>query len=372
MTRLRGLAPALGRRRDANEEPGASQGQILVMFALMSGALLGILGLAIDVGYSVSQRRSMQNAADLAAIAGAHAIAEFRTDDPISAYNSVFNVVDGNRTHEGPPTFECTYVDDNLWDLADCEGYVPADATGVRVITRETHDTFFMKIFGRDQVTTSAVAAARVERLFRAGMDAPILVCGYGTKLAGGGDMDILINATTVNPDAVGQTFRVVGTNKKAVDDPDDEIADCGETGNAKEATSWMGFAHNGQGQPNNDSHELNDTWFGRKGKQEPNKQRYNVDGVDGCDKGVNVKDFGGDADANCILLLPVAVSAEKPKTGDIRVQFQVTKVLAFKVAKIGATNYEATLLDDYPTFGGSVPGWWRDSGAVVVIKLKE
>ncbi len=52
------------------------QGQSLVVVALMLVALIGFLGLVIDVGNLYAQRRFMQNAADAAALAGARAQAE--------------------------------------------------------------------------------------------------------------------------------------------------------------------------------------------------------------------------------------------------------------------------------------------------------
>lgn len=44
----------------------ASRGQVLIMFALFSTAMLGMVGLATDLGIAFAGRRSMQNAADAA------------------------------------------------------------------------------------------------------------------------------------------------------------------------------------------------------------------------------------------------------------------------------------------------------------------
>jgi Flp pilus assembly protein TadG len=51
------------------------RGQILIIFVLMIGSLLGMIGLAIDAGYFVTQRRQAQNVADAAALAAAERIA---------------------------------------------------------------------------------------------------------------------------------------------------------------------------------------------------------------------------------------------------------------------------------------------------------
>ena len=57
------------RRRGAGEE----RGQILVIFALALVVMIGMVGLVLDGGGAFAQRRSEQNAADLAALAGANA-----------------------------------------------------------------------------------------------------------------------------------------------------------------------------------------------------------------------------------------------------------------------------------------------------------
>jgi Flp pilus assembly protein TadG len=49
------------------------RGQILVLFALASVVIIGTVGLVIDSGGAFAQRRTEQNAADLAALAGANA-----------------------------------------------------------------------------------------------------------------------------------------------------------------------------------------------------------------------------------------------------------------------------------------------------------
>lgn len=49
------------------------RGQILVLFALASVVIIGMVGLVLDGGGAFAQRRTEQNAADLAALAGANA-----------------------------------------------------------------------------------------------------------------------------------------------------------------------------------------------------------------------------------------------------------------------------------------------------------
>lgn len=353
---------------ELNEEPRkASPGQVLIMFAIFMTAMIGVLGLSIDVGYSVSQRRMMQNAADLAAIAGALSISNYSSTNQLSSMTAIQNTIDGNQTHEGSPALEsCDYINDSLYEISACDAYVPADATGVAITVRETHETFFIRAVpgAPTQVTTRATAAARVERLFRAGTDAPFLVCGYDTKRMDGSTLSILSSNNFVNPAAIGQTFRIMGTSSG----PTAQIANCGLTGTG--SALWRGLAINQASSPdNNDFGEINKKWYGRSGTS-PGVIRLNIQGLSGCKQGDR-------APYNCVLLLPVAIDeahGTKPVMKGVSnvSEFIVSKVLGFVVSSCGSNCYQATLLDDYPTFGGSVGGWCRDCGGVTVIKLKE
>ncbi len=53
--------------------PERERGQILVVFALALIAIIGMVGLVLDSGSAFAQRRTEQNAVDLAAVAGANA-----------------------------------------------------------------------------------------------------------------------------------------------------------------------------------------------------------------------------------------------------------------------------------------------------------
>ena len=81
---------------------GASRGQIMIMFAIFAAAMFGILGLAIDLGMSFAERRSMQNAADLGAIAGARAIARYTDSAKTKAQADVEDIVAGNGMDNAP------------------------------------------------------------------------------------------------------------------------------------------------------------------------------------------------------------------------------------------------------------------------------
>ncbi len=58
-------------RFDRDSERQREEGQVVVLFALMSFVLIGAMALSLDVGYLLTERRSAQAAADAAALAAA-------------------------------------------------------------------------------------------------------------------------------------------------------------------------------------------------------------------------------------------------------------------------------------------------------------
>ncbi|HEY7029708.1 MAG TPA: pilus assembly protein TadG-related protein [Thermomicrobiales bacterium] len=334
--------------REGDDKP--SPGQVIIMFALFATAMFGVLGLAIDLGMSFAERRTMQNAADLGAIAGARQVARYTTSSPTSALTDVQAIVDGNRMDNPPSLDSCQYVDDYGSSVGDCSVSVPATAVGVTVTVSETHPTYFIRVIpgAPANVTTSATARAQVERLYRAGMDGPFIVCGYSTKLSSGGTMNLLTDDNTVNPDAIGKTFQVHGP----------QIGDCGIA-----SSSFKGLAD----QNSNNGKELGEYWYGDTGTK-AGPTRFKVQGIEGCAEGTAEP-------YNCVLFLPVASNSAHGhpavKSGSQR-KFWIVKVLAFRIASCGANCHEGTLLDDYLSFGGAVTGWSRDSGAVAVVRLTE
>src|SRR6476619_3101626 len=149
--RLTGLR---GKFAANNESAAAHPGQILIMFAFLLVALLGSLGLAIDLGVAFSQRRTMQAAADAGAYAGARIVAK-SAGAAVAAGTAVVN---SNAMNMGAITsITCEYVNDGGASVGSCSGNPPGGATGVRVAVAEQHNTFFIKVVpgGPATVTTS-------------------------------------------------------------------------------------------------------------------------------------------------------------------------------------------------------------------------
>jgi Flp pilus assembly protein TadG len=79
MIRIR-LAAAAGR----HARP-AQAGQVMVLFALMLTVLVGFLGLAIDAGFLLAERRAVQNAADASALYGGRLLSQGKSETQAEA-----------------------------------------------------------------------------------------------------------------------------------------------------------------------------------------------------------------------------------------------------------------------------------------------
>ena len=208
-------------------EERAHRGQILIMFAFMLVALLGALGLSVDLGMAFSQRRTMQSAADAGAYAGAWAVLKSTATQPKNVQSEVNAVVNQNKMNFGSITsIQCEYINDASQSLGSCTGGIPSSASGVRVTVQENHPTFFIKVVpgGPNNVTTSAVAAANIRMLPPLG-GGPFLPCArQAIRTDNGQPMDIVnldsnYNLIGVNQAAIGVKFNIYGPNDKVVED---------------------------------------------------------------------------------------------------------------------------------------------------------
>lgn len=150
--------PASGRR-----------GQMLVLFALSLSAIVLIVGLVIDGGNALVQRRGAQNASDFAAMAGARVVAEFVGGDTtngtdLNVREAIKNAIRDNGGT--PPTFGAPngprYVDQNgsLLGYVDT-GAIPSTAAGVTLSASRTWRPYFLGIIGTSSWTASASSTAK-------------------------------------------------------------------------------------------------------------------------------------------------------------------------------------------------------------------
>jgi hypothetical protein len=162
-------------------DPGRrhERGQIIVLFALASAAMLMVAGLVIDGGFALAQRRASQNAADLAALAGARVIASFVARDTVNGTDAnVRAAIDRTLAANGAPPITYGAPDGPAYfDFGgNFLGYVgtgtiPAGTIAVRVSSSRSWQPFFLGIIGVASWDAGATATARGG--FRAGGPPP-------------------------------------------------------------------------------------------------------------------------------------------------------------------------------------------------------
>jgi hypothetical protein len=177
------------------------RGQVLVIVAAGIVVLLMISGLVLDGGFGLAQRRSAQNAADLAALAGARVLASFVSGDTVNGTDanvvlSIDKTIAANKlpaiTYGAPDGPRYVDINGNLLPYVG-SGTIPASAAGVSVRVAKSWKPFFAGLFGVSDWSTHANATARGG--YRAGGPPPgnILPIGvskqtydtYGTCAAG-------------------------------------------------------------------------------------------------------------------------------------------------------------------------------------------
>jgi Flp pilus assembly protein TadG len=144
-------------------------GQALPLFAISVTAILMVIGLVIDGGNGLTQRRDSQNAADFAALAGARIVAEWiggdtanGTDGNVKAAVAASLAANGaDALSFGSPNGP-TYVDSSGHQTGFVgSGALPAHTVGVRVTTSRTFHTYFLGIVGMSTMNAGATATAR-------------------------------------------------------------------------------------------------------------------------------------------------------------------------------------------------------------------
>jgi len=145
------------------------RGQIVILVVVALVALLAMIGLAIDGGQALALRRSAQNAADAAALAGAREIGQIvaRCQSGSAAndqkvWNAVvqFAVQNGIQPDAGDE-IEAWYMDRTETPLARVgSGFIPTGATGVSVVLTATRPTAFLQVVGESQMKVGSRALA--------------------------------------------------------------------------------------------------------------------------------------------------------------------------------------------------------------------
>ena len=147
--------------------PASSQrGQTLVLFALSLVVLLLMTGLVIDAGYAFAQRRSAQNAADFASMAGSRILGEKFTQQPADAGTgtNVLGAIQSALTANGARLVSAQYVNTAggvAGAVVDGDASsIPPSAAGVVVNADTTWRPFFLGVIGVSSWSAGADATA--------------------------------------------------------------------------------------------------------------------------------------------------------------------------------------------------------------------
>jgi hypothetical protein len=151
---------------------GEQQGQSLVLVAMVIVVLFVFAALAVDIAYAYVHRRTDQNAADAAALAGTRELARLLNEcalikgcvpqnyveGPVvkaamyqfAAHNGIENpaeYIDGHYRVEGRYVrADLSYASDI--DIQEMEDWFPVDAVGVQAIAHSTAPSFFGGVVG--------------------------------------------------------------------------------------------------------------------------------------------------------------------------------------------------------------------------------
>ena len=144
------------------------RGQILVLFAAASTGIILVVGLVIDGGYALAQRRASQNASDFAALAGARVIAEKiggnahdGTDANVQiAIKTTIGLNGGAPITFGAPNGPI-YVNDHGVFIGYVGAGIPTGTVGVRVDSSRSWKPFFVGLAGISQWSAGATATAK-------------------------------------------------------------------------------------------------------------------------------------------------------------------------------------------------------------------
>ena len=148
------------------------RGQMIALFALASAVIILAVGLVIDGGYALAQRRDSQNASDFAALAGARVIAEWVAGDTTNGTDAnvqaaITNSIQANNgaplTFGSPdgPFYIKTDGTANGFVGTIVGGGIPVGTAGVTVASRRSWTPFFLGLVGMNNWTASALATAK-------------------------------------------------------------------------------------------------------------------------------------------------------------------------------------------------------------------
>lgn len=148
--------------------PGRERGQTLVIVAIAMVALVGMVGVVVDVGLQWADNRASQNGTDAVAHAGAVVLLEHMSAGASSTLTDadVKAAVDAMATQVDVDLESAEYTDflgqTTIGVEVGSGGPIPTSAQGVYVVASRSHETLLAKVVGVNSldVTTDAAAVA--------------------------------------------------------------------------------------------------------------------------------------------------------------------------------------------------------------------
>jgi hypothetical protein len=199
--------------------------QVIVLFAIALIAMLAMLGVALDGGTLYVQRRTAQNAADAAALAGARAMQQATSSPSASIPSEICKYVVANNFGV-TPNVSAYFVDVNGSKMAGgdialpahCQGLISstsvwANVAGVHVdVTMGPYDTYLVGLVGLRQLSASGGATAQVwDYAINANDIAPWAVCGHSAPYDTYGDLtDVLNPNNTIMQSAINAHTQII------------------------------------------------------------------------------------------------------------------------------------------------------------------
>jgi hypothetical protein len=155
----------------------AQSGQAIVLMAVAMVGILAFVGLAIDGGRYFEQRRTSQNASDMAALAGLFVYSKasdpttVKDVDVLKEINRVAEInlikdTDGTPGNAVNANVKAWWIDGSGAEIReivnDTTKKAPTNTSAVKVFTQIPYQTFFAGIFGWSNMTAQSDGIARI------------------------------------------------------------------------------------------------------------------------------------------------------------------------------------------------------------------
>ena len=201
--------------------------QVIALFAIALVAILGMVGAVVDGGTLYLQRRTAQNAADAAALAGARVLQQGSLQNPVPTSLDVGTAICSyaHANNFGNTPVPTAYFVNNagtsLGAISVCSGtsdVIPTNTSGVHVDVRIGPDnTYLVGIVGLRTLEADASASAQVGVLGIPNPDiTPLAGCGpdmlFDGKSATPSDNILLSDGVNINPAKYGDDLVLQGS----------------------------------------------------------------------------------------------------------------------------------------------------------------